>query len=421
VVHLAHRSLGAALRDAIDAALNGEDRRVVHELTSSPESPGEPRYFEVCSFIKVARTDRVPEQSESIVLLISDVTSRQREQRARQAELEEAQARAARLQQLLDESTRTVRQLLQANQDLSSTNTELRSTNEELLVGNEETQAAMEEIETLNEEQQATNEELETLNEELQATVEELNATNEDLQARSVELQEQAVEREALVASVAQEQKRLAAILASMSDAVILVDANAEPILTNAAFQQLFGATLPALEDASGQRLPPKNSPHRRAARGETFTQHFTIPGENGNRRWFEATGQPIQIDTGREGGVVVIRDVSDRSLRQLQEQFVALAGHELRTPLTALRGSIQLLERALREDPAGVRARRYVSIGLEQTRFLGELIQSMSSKSCKPQSSSLDRWPRLMTYESRYPTAPLWSRATSAACSRWC
>ena len=46
------------------------------------------------------------------------------------------------------------------------------------------------------------------------------------------------------------------------------------------------------------------------------------------------------------EGGVVVIRDISERSLRQLQEEFLAMVGHELRAPLTALQGYLQLIER---------------------------------------------------------------------------
>jgi two-component system CheB/CheR fusion protein len=77
-------------------------------------------------------------------------------------------------------------------------------------------------------------------------------------------------------------------------------------------------------------------------------------------------------------GGVVVIRDVTDRSLRQLQEQFVALAGHELRTPLTALRGSLQLLQREL-GDAANERVTRYSELALVQAGLLSDLVQDLA------------------------------------------
>jgi two-component system, chemotaxis family, CheB/CheR fusion protein len=358
VVHLAYRTLGTSLSDAVNAALNGESVHIVQGLTSLPDTPGDVRYLDLSAFVLHPSGESV-DQTDFVVLVIADVTQTEGEKRERQATFEEASVRAERVQSLLDESTRTVRQLLQANQELSTSNAALRSTNEELQVGNEEAQAAMEEIETLNEEQQATNEELETLNEELQATVEELNATNEDLQARTLELQDQAREREELLGALGQERKRLAAVLASMADAVLVVDADGDVVLTNAAFQQMFGSDLPPLEDGSGEPIPADTNPRERASRGEAFTQHFTISNPNGSRRWFEATGEPIQSDSDTAGGVVVIRDVSDRSVRQLQEQFVALAGHELRTPLTALRGSLQLLRRAMPEASTEPQLRR--------------------------------------------------------------
>ena len=188
IVHLAHRGMREPLRDALDAATSGETRAAVHEISMLPDVPGAPRFVELSSFIGHPRRDR-PDATELIVVMLLDVTERERQLRQQATALNEGERRQKATQELLDESTRSVRELLDANQELSSANVALRSANEELLVGNEEAQAAMEEIETLNEEQQATNEELETLNEELQATVEELNATNEDLQARSLELQ----------------------------------------------------------------------------------------------------------------------------------------------------------------------------------------------------------------------------------------
>ncbi|MBV9577462.1 MAG: PAS domain-containing protein [Chloroflexi bacterium] len=313
LVHLAYRALATPLRDAIDAGLSGDEGHVVHELTSLPDDPGNPRFFEIFSFVIQTASDR-GDAPELIVVLIDDVTKREVRIRNLETERSNADSRALQLQNLLDESTRSVRDLLAANQDLAIANSGLRSANEELLVGNEEAQAAMEEIETLNEEQQATNEELETLNEELQATVEELNATNEDLQARTAELQEQATAQGALVGSLREEHQRLDAILDGMSDAVIMVDSDATPVLTNPAFRAAFGDSLPVLVDMSGQRLSQRNHPLRMAARGEAFTQQFGVETDDGVARLFEARGQPIRGD-GTSGAVIVIRDISDPEL----------------------------------------------------------------------------------------------------------
>jgi two-component system, chemotaxis family, CheB/CheR fusion protein len=116
--------------------------------------------------------------------------------------------------------------------------------------------------------------------------------------------------------------------------------------------------------------------PMRLAARGETFTQSFTIPEAEGTRRWYEASGQPIQIGQVT-GGLVVIRDVTEQSLRHLQEQFVALASHELRTPLAAIGGSLQLLQRALPD--ADERTTHYLGVGLAQAQVLQDLVQDLA------------------------------------------
>jgi two-component system, chemotaxis family, CheB/CheR fusion protein len=171
------------------------------------------------------------------------------------------------------------------------------------------------------------------------------------------------------------EQQRLEAILAAMSDAVLVVAPDGQRLLTNAAYDRLLG-DLHALrpEDELGQPMPEALWPQRRAARGESFTLLFTLRDRDHGRRWFEALGQPLVIGGVRHGGVIVIRDVSDRSLRRIQEQFLATAGHELRTPLTALSLSLDLAaRRSARGDDD--RLRQHIDRALEQAHRLSALV----------------------------------------------
>ena len=164
------------------------------------------------------------------------------------------------------------------------------------------------------------------------------------------------------------------ATLTAMSDAVMVVAPDGTLELTNAAFDRSFGPSQTFVpEDELGRPLPEADWPQRRAAQGESFTMLFTLREPEGTRRWYEGSGQPLLINGMQQGGVVVIRDVTDRSLRHLQEQFLAVAGHELRTPLTALSLSIDLAARQV-ERSGDERLRQHIARAAQQTRRLTEL-----------------------------------------------
>lgn len=174
------------------------------------------------------------------------------------------------------------------------------------------------------------------------------------------------------------ERSRLAAILASLGDAVVVVDGEQNVVMTNDAYERRFGASgLVGPEDEHGRRLPRSRWPQVRVSRGEPFRMTFTMRTRSGDRHWFEATGAPITGVDGTAGGVVVIRDITDRSLRRLQEEFMATASHELRTPVAALHGYLQLLERHI--DPATSEASAdYARSALSQTRRIGHLLDRL-------------------------------------------
>jgi two-component system, chemotaxis family, CheB/CheR fusion protein len=378
-IHLAERIPSAALRADVDAALQGESRSNIHEVRMAEAESGGRLYVQVAVSRLDGETDGEP---NAALIVVTDVTEMIGERRAVEEAAARHEAELAQLRAQVERLADTNRRLLEANRDLTGVNAELRSANEELLVANEEVQAATEEVETLNEEMQATNEELETLNEELQATVEELNTTNDDLEARSADLQELAASVEAQRRISEEERARLQAILVSMGDAVLVVDRSGEPVLTNAAYERMFGGPNADFvpRDESGLPLPPEATPRRRAAAGEPFTMSFTLIKEDGSRCWFEANGHPIRPDGQPQGSVVVIRDITDRSLRRLQDEFLALASHELRTPLTALDGYLQMLLRELCRagEPDDAPTRRYATTALNQARQLGRLSRDL-------------------------------------------
>jgi len=107
-----------------------------------------------------------------------------------------------------------------------------------------------------------------------------------------------------LAAALEAERARLATILASIGDAVLVVDRDGRPLLTNAAYTHMVEtlAVVPALESEDGQPLTPTDAPWRRAARGEAFAVEFGAVDADGTRHWWEARGQPIGRARARRG-----------------------------------------------------------------------------------------------------------------------
>jgi two-component system, chemotaxis family, CheB/CheR fusion protein len=118
-------------------------------------------------------------------------------------------------------------ELVHSTQELETAYEELQSTNEELETTNEELQSTVEELETTNEELQSTNEELETMNEELQSTNEELQTMNDEMRQRS----------DALI----EVNSFLQSILASLRQAVVVLDADLRVRVWNDRAHDLWG------------------------------------------------------------------------------------------------------------------------------------------------------------------------------------
>ena len=363
-IHLAEFLPSTQVRAAIDAALGGKTTTTVHEIEAAGISAEGSRFIETIVRPYVRRVGAV----EGAVIELSDIS---RAEHNRQSS-----TRAARR---LDRAAVVNRRLLRANDELTALVAQLRLANQAMLESSEEAQAGREEVETLNEEFQATNEELETLNEELTASVEELRIANDDLAARTEELRLQTVALEDQKRHSEEEHDRLQSVLTSLGDAVVAVDHEGHTVATNPAYDRLFGGPDAVFrpEDLAGLPLPKADWPQRRAARGERFRMEFAVSDPEGARRWFEAVTEPLTVEDRTWGGVVAIRDVSERTMRLSLERLMAAAGHELKTPTAAIHNYLQLVDRNLTDGDVE-EAATYSARALVQTRRLATLIERL-------------------------------------------
>jgi two-component system phosphate regulon sensor histidine kinase PhoR len=182
-----------------------------------------------------------------------------------------------------------------------------------------------------------------------------------------------AVENARLYTNVAQEQKRLAAVLRHAAEAILMFDAQGRLILLNPEGEKLFtdfnaniNQALPADHgyDAFIQLLEEARVSHI-AKSGEVFWP---------DQRTFTALITPIE-----EGGqVAILHDVTHfKDLEQVKNEFIATASHDLKNPITSIAGFSTLLEHA---GPLNAQQKDFVSRIQNAAQVMTELVQNMMS-----------------------------------------
>lgn len=170
-------------------------------------------------------------------------------------------------------------------------------------------------------------------------------------------------------------------ILLAVPAPVALIDGQAGIIAANDAFVQLFEPGTVSTSALIRFRNPDVQNAILAAVEGRrTAVAEFADKGRLG--RWFELTAVPLEIGTVSQArGLLHFRDLSEaRRLEKMRTDFVGNASHELRTPLASLKGYLETLAGAARNDPEA--RERFIGIMLEQADRMERLIDDLLSLS---------------------------------------
>ena len=170
--------------------------------------------------------------------------------------------------------------------------------------------------------------------------------------------------------------QRLAAILASTGDAVIVIDQEDRILLLNPAAEadfemaasQVMGQPVASvLSDAGLIDLLTVES-------GQGITREVELP----DGRVLYASASSISGDVGQMGGrVAVLRDITHlKELDEMKTDFVNTVSHDLRSPLTYMRGYVTMLPMI---GELSIKQKEYLAkilSGIDQmTRLVGDLL----------------------------------------------
>ncbi len=185
------------------------------------------------------------------------------------------------------------------------------------------------------------------------------------------------------LAAVSEERNKIEAIVSSMNDAVVAVDAQGAILLMNRASTELLG--LPS--GAIGRRLRDVLGGHplcrwiEAAYARRSDVEEELIP-DAPDGRVLMVHAAPLRGLAGEAAGAVaVVRDVTEfRRTEQLRRELTANVSHELRTPLTSIKGFAEtLLSGAMADEGT---CRRFLTIIDNEATRLMKLVDDLMALS---------------------------------------
>lgn len=152
------------------------------------------------------------------------------------------------------------------------------------------------------------------------------------------------VENARLFSTAESGRRRLAAVLSSTSDAVIVTDQTERILLVNPAAEKIFGLAVDMVRNRPVADVI-SNEPLAQALLGQDERpQNLEISTDDS--KVYNAVASTIFSNEGQVfGRVAVLRDITSmKEIDKMKSDFVATVSHDLRSPLTFMRGYATML-----------------------------------------------------------------------------
>ncbi|MHC4385159.1 MAG: HAMP domain-containing sensor histidine kinase, partial [Planctomycetota bacterium] len=182
------------------------------------------------------------------------------------------------------------------------------------------------------------------------------------------------------IAELRSRQTELQAILQSMSNGVLAVDAEQRVLSVNRAAENLLGLEGRSARGRLLQEVVREPQLHR------FVSDALSAPGRlaeelavgHGSPRALQATGEPLEDAEGRRVGLLlVLNDVTQlRRLETIRSDFAANVSHELQTPITTIKGYVETLLEAESRDRD--ESRRFLEIVNRNADRLAAIIEDL-------------------------------------------
>lgn len=185
------------------------------------------------------------------------------------------------------------------------------------------------------------------------------------------------------------------AVLGSMIEGVLAVDASQRIVSINRAAADLLGIDAQSVLGRPIQEVV-RNADLRQFALQaidcrETLEDDLVLRAARD--RTLRVRGTPLREMSGEGGAVIVLNDITDiRHLENVRRDFVANVSHELKTPVASIKGFVETLVEGRVDDPDD--RRRFLEIIARQADRLGAIIEDLLALSRIEQAEGMGDLP---------------------------